>query len=113
MAAMNEKHILGIDLGATNIKFSLIYKGRIISKKSLPTRNFPSREDLISALDQTIEEILSEAKIPKKNVLGIGIGLPGPIDSLKGIVHYFPNIPGWRNVRLKDILEKDRFTGIY
>ena len=104
--AINEKHIFGIDLGATNIKFSLIYKGRIISKKILPTRNFPSREDLIRALGHTIEEILSEANVLKKNVLGIGIGLPGPIDSLKGIVHYFPNIPGWRNVRLRDILEK-------
>jgi len=104
--ARNEKHIIGIDLGATNIKFGLIYKGKIISKKSLPTRDFPSRENLIFALGRTIEEILSEAKIPKKNILGIGIGLPGPIDSLKGIVHYFPNIRGWRNVRLRAILKK-------
>ena len=48
--ARNEKHIIGIDLGATNIKFGLIYKGKIISKKSLPTRDFPSRENLILLL---------------------------------------------------------------
>lgn len=108
--ATNEKHIFGIDLGATNIKFSLIHKGKIISKKSLPTRSFPSREDLISALSRIIKEILSENGVLKKNVLGIGIGLPGPIDHFKGIVHYFPNIPGWRNVRLREIMQ--RKTGL-
>lgn len=104
--ARNGKYIIGIDLGATNIKFGLIYKGKITSKKSLPTRNFPSRDNLISGLCRTIEEILSEAKILKKNLLGIGIGLPGPVDSVNGVVHYFPNIQGWRNVRLRDIIKK-------
>ena len=104
--AKDVKYIIGIDLGATNIKFALIRDDKIISKKSLPTRNFPSRDNLISGLCRTIEEILSEARILKKNILGVGIGLPGPVDFLKGIVHYFPNIQGWRNVRLRDILAK-------
>ena len=64
--ARNEKHIIGIDLGATNIKVGLIYKGKIISKKSLPTQDFPSRENLIFALGRTTEEILSEVNVLKK-----------------------------------------------
>jgi glucokinase len=36
----------------------------------------------------------------------VGLGLPGPIDFEKGIVHFFPNIPGWKEVKLKNILEK-------
>jgi glucokinase len=32
--------------------------------------------------------------------------VPGPVDAKKGIVHFFPNIPGWREVGLKNILQK-------
>jgi len=42
----------------------------------------------------------------KKDVLGIGIGLPGLIDVGKGVVRVLPNIPGWENVPLKRLLEK-------
>ncbi len=39
-------------------------------------------------------------------ILGLGLGVPGPVDALKGLVHFFPNIPGWREEKLKTILEK-------
>lgn len=34
------------------------------------------------------------------------MGLPGPIDEKSGVVHFFPNIPGFREVNLKSILER-------
>ena len=39
-------------------------------------------------------------------ILGIGLGLPGPIDIEKGEVHFFPNIPGWKAVGLRGILRR-------
>ena len=39
-------------------------------------------------------------------MLGVGLGLPGPVDTFGGIVHFFPNIRGWKNVELKKILEQ-------
>jgi len=38
--------------------------------------------------------------------LGVGIGVPGPVDSKRGIVRYFPNIKGWEGVPLKAILQR-------
>lgn len=103
---MVRKYIIGIDLGATNLKIGLIDKNKIILKEILPIVNFAARSALIAAIHNGINNILSKAKLDKKNLLAVGIGLPGPIDYEKGIVRYLPNIKGWRNVRLRDIVRK-------
>ena len=103
---MNKRYILGVDLGATNIKLGLLDRDRIILKQILPTKYFSSREELLSGLSQNLSRLLEKRKVSPKDVLGLGIGAPGPVDSRKGIVHYFPNIKGWRNVPLKQIMQK-------
>lgn len=107
---MDRKYYLGIDLGATNLKIGLIDKNKIISKSVLPTASFVTQETLISAICNGINDILSDSKTHKKNILSVGIGLPGPIDYEKGVVRYLPNIKGWHNVGLRDILR--RKTGL-
>ncbi len=84
--------VIGVDLGATNIKLGLLKKDRIILKDILPTRDFSSKENLLSGLCQAMLGLLDKRKISKKNVSGVGIGAPGPVDSKNGIVHYFPNL---------------------
>lgn len=103
---MAKGYIAAIDLGATNIKIGLLLRNRIIFKKVFPTKCFSSKKALISGLGEKINEILSMTKIDKKNIAGVGIGLPGPIDSKRGIVHFFPNIKGWRNVPLRALMQK-------
>ncbi len=104
---MRKKYIIGIDLGGTNLKIALFNLDfRFKAKESLPTGNFSSREALISGIAEAALQIIKDNKLEKKDVLGIGLGLPGPIDVERGFVHFFPNIPGWINVPLKNILEK-------
>lgn len=103
---MDKRYILGVDLGATNIKLGLIDRDKIILKAILPTKDFPSKEELLCGLSQNLLRLLKKRKVSSENVLGLGIGVPGPIDSRKGVIHYFPNIKGWRNVPLKQIMQK-------
>ena len=103
---MDKKYSAGIDLGATNIKAGLILGNKILVKKVVPTADFPSREKLINALCEQINQLLKQTGVSKNNLAGIGIGVPGPVDSIRGIVRYFPNIKGWHNVALKQILQK-------
>lgn len=102
------KLVIGIDVGGTNIKFGLISKsGRIIDRTNLITKSYNrDKQKLIQALCLEIKHLLATNKLTFKNVLGIGIGLPGLVDPVKGIVKFLPNIPGWREVPLKRILEK-------
>lgn len=100
------KYIIGIDLGGTNLKLGLFnYALKIKDKEILSTRAYRRKENLIKIIVDSTEKIINRNKLENKDVLGVGLGLPGPVDSKKGYVHFFPNIPGWREVPLKKILK--------
>ena len=104
---MSAKFIIGIDLGGTNLKAGLLDNNCIIKDKIvLVTKKFTNKKGLISAIIFAIDSLIKDNKLTKKQILGIGIGVPGPTNYQKGIVHFLPNIPGWREVKLKSILEK-------
>jgi glucokinase len=101
------KYLIGIDLGGTNLKIGLFdYKLKIKDKKLLNTRKFRTKERLVKIISDSVVDIIRKNKLERKDVLGVGLGLPGPIDFKRGLVHFFPNIPGWREVPLKGILTK-------
>ena len=104
---MTKKFIIGIDLGGTNLKIALLdLKYNIIYKNVLSTKGFVKKENLVLATINSINGIIRNSNLIKKNILGVGLGLPGPIDIKRGLVHFFPNIPGWKEVNLKSILNK-------
>ena len=101
------KYIIGIDLGGTYIKLGLLdSEYRILDKQVLHTAKFIKKESLILAITDAVKCFIAAHQLKAKDALGIGIGLPGPIDSQGGIVRFLPNIPGWRDVPLKAILSK-------
>lgn len=100
---MSKKHIIGVDVGATNLKVaSLDLKYRVRDKEVIAT----DKKNLIYGIYDSIERIIENNGLNKRDILGIGIGLPGPVDTKLGIVHFLPNIPGFQEVNLKGILEK-------
>lgn len=104
---MPVKFIIGIDLGGTNLKAALLdSKYRIHRKEARSTKAFRKKESLILAIIDSINKVTENIRLDRADILGVGLGLPGPIDNKKGVVHFFPNIPGWRQVNLKSILEK-------
>jgi len=105
------KFIIGIDLGATLIKIGLLDKDyKIIKKRGLYTQDFEDRESLIERIVEEIKAILQSRKVDTKDVLGMGIGVPGPVNFKRGLIHYFPNIKGFKDTFLGKIFQ--RKTGI-
>jgi len=104
---MKKRFIIGIDLGGTNLKVAVLdSKYKIRDKEVLNTRRFTRKKELIAAISHSVSRIIESNNLSKASILGVGLGLPGPTDAQRGIVHFFPNIPGWRKVNLKSILEK-------
>lgn len=96
-------YAIGIDLGATFVKMGIVdNKGNVYSRRKVETLSSSDKIFLIDSIVNNVKNIIEESG----PVLGIGIGVPGPVDSKRGIVHYFPNIKGWKEVPLKAILEK-------
>src|SRR5438552_2903098 len=110
-----KKYVVGVDVGGTNIKLGLVHpQGFVIARSYFPTKSFSSsKTKLISALAEEIKKIVSVHGLKPKDILGIGIGLPGLIDYHKGMVRFLPNIPGWKNVPLKSILQKKLNLPVY
>lgn len=92
---------IGVDLGGTNIRAGLINDNSILNIKSALLQN---KDNLESTLDQLKSIIHS---VHDSNISGIGIGVPSVVDVEKGIVYDVVNIPSWKEVHLKEILEKE------
>lgn len=104
---MTKEFIIGIDLGGTNLKIALLdSRYKINDRRTFSTRKFDRKKSLILAIVDSINGIIKDNHLRKREILGVGLGLPGPIDVERGIVHFFPNIPGWKEVNLKKILEE-------
>ena len=92
--------IIGIDLGGTNVRAGLVENGRVLQ---IYQSELSEKNSLESTLDQLFSSISSFAKY---DVEGIGIGVPSIVDTKKGIVYDVVNIPSWKKVNLKNILEE-------
>lgn len=102
------KERIGIDVGGTNVKIALVdNKGKIIYSNSIPTRAEMGYEYTINNMKDAITELIKETKSDPKNIESIGFGFPGQIDYQKGIVRLAPNIPGWVDVPIAEIMEKE------
>ena len=103
-----KKFVLGIDIGGTKTKIGLVsLSGKVFYRTYLSTRSYVlRRERLITALVKSGEQLLRDTNITRKDIYGLGIGLPGPINYAQGIVNFLPNIPHWKNTPLKRIMQK-------
>lgn len=105
---MSKKYKIGVDVGGTNVKVALVDKtGSIVYSDTVPTRAEMGYEYTISNMIKAINDVMKEAKVTISNVEGIGFGFPGQIDCDNGIVRIAPNIPGWINIPIAEIVSKE------
>jgi len=98
---------IGIDLGGTKICGGAIStEGKILAGKifRLPTGVEKGKECILSNLYAVISACLEECK--NKEILGIGIGSPGPLDIEKGVLLNPPNLKPLHNFNLRSAVYK-------
>jgi glucokinase len=95
------RYIVGVDVGGTNIVVGTVAQdgSELVGVVSEPTR---SEE----GADAVVERIItlagaSMAQAHGKEIAGVGIGSPGPLDTKTGVVLLTPNL-GWVNMPLRD-----------
>ncbi len=97
------KTVIGIDLGGTNVRVAKVSEdGQILQVLSSPSHALEGTEKVMSNLKSLIRQIdgLSE-------VSGIGIGVPGPVDTIKGVMTMATNLPGFENYPMAQELEHE------
>jgi glucokinase len=96
---------IGFDLGGTKM-MAKVYTDELkaVGERRRKTKPQDGVEAGLERVRDTIREALSEAKVGREELAGIGIGCPGPLDLDKGVLIDAPNL-GWRKVKLREHLE--------
>ncbi len=94
------KEYLGVDLGGTNFNVGRVKNGVVIFESSNAVNRSVSEDELIKMLFKTIDAVIT------KNTISIGVGVPGILDPVSGVIYDIQNLPMWKEVSLKSILEQ-------
>jgi len=97
--------VIGVDFGGTKIASALVNQdGKILTDVYIPTEADKGRKQVVENLKKSVYALIKGSKV---KISSIGIGIPGPTIFEKGIVIEPPNLPGWKRVNLKKILERE------
>lgn len=97
---------IGIDLGGTQIRVAVLQGSQLLSRVSLPTGEIPTPRRIIPHIHVAIQQALDKAGVIAEQIVGIGIGVTGPVDSRTGIVLASPNLAGWTDIHLRTMFEE-------
>jgi len=101
--------LVGVDLGGTQIRAALANSDGIMQR----------RVSTLTLADEgpeaVIERICEQIDLAKEGspIAAVGLGAPGPTDPYEGVVLVGPNLPGWHNVPLRQILSRRFGVPVY
>jgi glucokinase len=95
-----EQAILGIDLGGTRVRVGKVRAGELERTAASPISGHAGAEVVAGEIFRAIDDVFDD------EVRGIGCGVPSLVDVARGVVYHVENIPAWREVPLKDDLER-------
>jgi glucokinase len=103
--------ILGVDIGGTNIVVGFVpfEGGGPLGLRRIPTLPEAGGEDVVrraaEAAQGSMEEVFRSRGCSRKDVAGVGIGAPGPLNRKTGVLLEAPNL-GWRDFPLRELISK-------
>lgn len=101
--------ILGIDLGGTKILTVVTTpQGKILSTIHSTTPAKEGRDAVIKSILESATRVIEQANMVTNDISVIGVAAPGLSNPETGILFTSPNLPGWKDVPLSDIVE-DKF----
>lgn len=99
-------YALGTNIGATRtISVVTDLDGHKLAEASAAMGTEANTGRQLDAVVQSIEDAIAASKVDRAKIIGAGIGVPGLLDSARGISLFSPNL-GWRQLPIKDILEQ-------
>ena len=104
------KRLYGVDLGGTTVKMGLFdTEGNVITKWEIPTVKDHGGKHILPDIAESIKKNMTENNLSKDDVIGVGIGVPGPVDK-DGVIYKAANL-GWGVFSVRNTLS-DLLDGI-
>lgn len=98
-----DKYCFGVDLGGTTVKIGLFNpEGAVLEKWEIPTRKDENGKHILPDIANAVLAKMDARGIAKEAVIGVGIGVPGPVDD-EGVVYKAVNL-GWDVMNINSVL---------
>jgi glucokinase-like ROK family protein len=99
-------YVIGIDFGATHLNLlAADISARILEEIEIEIDIQDGPEACLAEANTRVHELLAKTGLDLKDVLTIGVGVPGPILSEAGMVIAPPIMPGWDHYPIRDTLQ--------
>jgi glucokinase-like ROK family protein len=100
-------YVVGVDFGASHINLLVAdLAAHILEENEIAFDIQQGPSASLEQADQLLREILAKAGLSLKDIVAIGVGVPGPVVTEVGIVLAPPIMPGWDRYPIRDTLEK-------
>lgn len=99
-------HSIGVNLTINQIRIVIInFEAEVKASHTVPLeKHHYSPEELVEIIAQEIQACMWEANFSKDQIIGVGVGIPGPVDHRSGVVRFLPNY-GWKEVPFCEMLQ--------
>jgi glucokinase len=105
---LSNKIIIGVDVGGTKIQAGAIRSdGQIIGEPvTVETVGTDESDKILSRITGSVEKLIKDSGLNKKEILGIGMGVTGPLDPESGTILECPQLPTMHFYPLKEQIIK-------
>ena len=95
----------GVDLGGTKIHSVVATpEGVVLGEDRRPTDAAGGAEAVVERVVASLRQAIAAAGLSAEQLVGLGISTPGPCDPGRGVVTDAPNLPGFHNLPLRQLL---------
>ncbi len=99
-------NVIGIDLGASHMSLLIAnVAAEVLYEQEIPSNIAEGPQPILDQMDHLVQESLRHSGLPWESILAIGVGVPGPIDTVSGTVISPPIMPGWDRYPIRKTLE--------
>ena len=99
-------YLVGLDIGATSIDMVLTdVGGKVFQHRSEPADVRRPPDEFLYRCSELILDMLNAQGCRPDQVLGIGVGVPGPVDFTRGVLIAPPLMPDWENFQIRDFFQ--------
>jgi glucokinase len=97
--------VVALDIGGTKILAALVsVRYEVLDREMAPTPAGSGPQAINKSLFTAVDRLLHKSRLKALNIAAIGVAAAGIIDSARGLVTTSPNLPGWEDVPLRDMV---------
>jgi len=98
--------IVGVDLGLASVDVAVTdLSAGILLHTAHPVDVREGPNTILPLVQRLVEQVIAEASVDPQRIKGLGIGIPGPVETSTGLPISPPNMPGWHQFPIREYLQ--------